>query len=124
MSRTSTLIRKRADLLTAAFLLVLVFVSHSLSPNATSFDSRWAVYTALSIIREGNTDLNEYVPLLERDGFYAIECVAADGTWRYPLKERSECADGRLYNWYPVAVPFLAAPVVDQQCHSQPTQLR
>jgi hypothetical protein len=93
-------------------LFLLVWITHTFSPNATPFDSRWTVHTALSILREGNTDLDEYRDLLAKDGFYGIECVGADGRRTYPVRRQSPCAPGHLYNFYPVAVPLLALPAV------------
>ncbi|MBE0657032.1 MAG: hypothetical protein IH602_05035 [Bryobacteraceae bacterium] len=96
----------------AAGLFLLVFLVYLVSPNATPFDSRWTVHTALSLIHEHNADLNEYTALLERDRWYAIECVQPDGSRIYPLQNREQCAGGKLYHFYPIAVPLLAAPVV------------
>ncbi len=93
-------------------LFALVWITHSLSPNATPFDSRWVVHTALSILHQGNTDLDEYLELLEKDKFYGIECVGADGRHTYPLRQRAQCAGGHYYNYYPVAVPALVTPAV------------
>lgn len=61
----------------------------------TSYDSRWSIPTARSILREGNTDLNEYGALLEADHYYMIEVI-----------------DGRYYSIFPVGVSLLALPVV------------
>ncbi len=43
--------------LSVFFITFIVYVG---SPVITSFDSRWSIYTSLSIIKEGNTNLNEY----------------------------------------------------------------
>jgi len=105
-------VKRYSDWLIGSALFVVVWIAHTFSPNATPYDSRWTVHTALSILHEGNTNLDEYVDLLERDNFYAIECVSADGTRVYPVRQRSECAGGHLYHFYPVAVPLLATPAV------------
>jgi len=102
----------RRDLWITVLLVVLTYLVYSLSPNATPFDSRWTIHTAMSIIHEGDTNLDEYAPLLERDRFYGIECVKPGGSRVYPVQRRSDCAGGHYYNLYPVAVPLLAAPVV------------
>jgi hypothetical protein len=101
---------ERRDRVVAGAILLVVFLIHVLSPNATPFDSRWTVHTALSILSEGDTDLNEYESLLEADSFYAIECIFPDGRRVFPVQSTVECVGGRYYNWYPVAVPALAAP--------------
>lgn len=102
----------RKELLAAAAVFLIVLPAHVLSPNATPFDSRWTVHTALSILDEGNTNLDEYLPLLERDSFYGIECISTTGARLYPIKSASECGGGHFYNFYPVAVPALVTPAV------------
>lgn len=99
------------DLRAAAILFLAVFLIYAASPNATPFDSRWTIHTAMSILREGNTDLDEYLPLLEADDFYMIECTESPAGWRL-VGSRQECADGRLRHFYPAAVAFLALPPV------------
>jgi hypothetical protein len=103
---------ERRDGVVAGAIILVVFLVHVLSPNATPFDSRWTVHTALSIVNEGDTDLNEYESLLAADNFYAIECIFPDGRRVFPVRSTAQCAGGRYYNWYPVAVPALAAPAV------------
>jgi hypothetical protein len=66
----------------------------------------------MSLVHEGNADLNEYVDALEHDRWYAIECVLPGGGRIYPVQNRQQCEGGRLYHFYPVAVPLLVAPVV------------
>ncbi len=87
-----------------------VFLVYIISPIATPFDSRWTIHTALSLIHEHDSDLNEYLPLLEKDHFYAIECVLPSGERIFPIQ--SPCPGGRLSAIYPVAVPLLVAPAV------------
>jgi len=102
----------RADLRTAALVFCLCSVVYVVSPNVTSFDSRWTVHTALSLLHHGDVNLDEYLPLLERDRFYGIECVTATKARTCPLTSASQCPAGHYYNSYPVAVPMLAAPAV------------
>ena len=90
----------------------LCSVVYIASPNVTSFDSRWTVHTALSLLHRGDFDLDEYLPLLVRDKFYAIECVTATKARTYPLTSAGQCPAGHYYNFYPVAVPMMAAPAV------------
>lgn len=96
----------------AAALFLGVFLVYIFSPNATPFDSRWTVHTALSLLHERNADLNEYLPLLKRDRFYGIECLLPDGRRLFPVSSVEQCAGGSLYNFYPVAVPLLVSPLV------------
>jgi hypothetical protein len=102
----------RADLRTAALVFCLCSVVYVVSPNVTSFDSRWTVHTALSLLHHGDVDLDEYLPLLERDRFYGIECVTATKARTYGLTSASQCPAGHYYNFYPVAVPMMAAPAL------------
>ena len=90
------------------------------SPNATSFDSRWTIHTALSLLHHGDGNLDEYLPLLVRDQFYAIECVTATKARSYPLASADECPAGHYYNFYPVAVAMMAAPAVFALEHALP----
>jgi hypothetical protein len=72
-----------------------VFISHLGSRNITSFDSKWSIPTALSIIKEGNTDLDEYKEMLEKSNYDAIERI-----------------DGHYYTLYPIGVSIIAIPFV------------
>ena len=55
----------------------------------------WTIPTALSILREGNTNLDEYPDLMVEVDHHALEVIG-----------------GHQYSIYPIAVPFLAAPAV------------
>src|SRR5438876_8016462 len=90
----------------AAALFCIVFIIDSLCPVSTSFDSRWTIPVALSLIDRGDTNLDEYHDLIEREEHYAVDCVQSDG-----VISSGNC-NGHYYNWYPVAVPVLAAPLV------------
>ena len=103
---------ERRDYLICLALLAAVFVVHAASPNATPFDSRWTVHTAMSILREGNTDLDEYLDIIEADDFYGVECVNPDGTHKFPMTSSYDCPTGHVYNWYPIAVPAMVTPLV------------
>jgi hypothetical protein len=91
----------------ATALLLVTFIVQALSPISTSFDSRWTIPTAISLLDRGDTNLDEYSALIAKDHDYSLECVNADGT----LVREGLC-QGHYYGWYPVAVPMLAAPVV------------
>ena len=77
------------------FVFLIVFILHFASPIITSFDSRWSIHTAMSIIKEGNTDLDEYKKQIEANGLYAIRIE-----------------DGHYYNMYPIGVSIIAVPFV------------
>jgi len=76
-------------------LFATVFAVHVASPVMTSWDSRWSIPTAVSIVREGNTDLDEYRSIVAAQDFYGIEQM-----------------DGHLRTFFPVGVSLLAVPFV------------
>src|SRR5688572_4141093 len=77
-------------------IVVLVFAAH-FGGIITSYDSRWSIPTARSIVREGNADLEEYRARIAADpgGQYAVEMV-----------------NGRYYAGSPIGVALVAVPVV------------
>ena len=88
--------RRGHDLDMAIAVAVLLVVAATHFPGViTSFDSRWSIPTARSLLREGNTDLDEYPALLAANHDYAIERIG-----------------GRSYSIYPIGASLLAAPVV------------
>lgn len=95
-------------------VMALTFAYHASSPVSQQGDSRWTVFTALSLMREGNADLNEFPRQVEESGFYAIECVS-NGVRHYPIRSLEECRGGRLYNFYPISASLLALPAVAVQ---------
>lgn len=102
----------RLDLPIGILLALFVFFTHALSPVSQPYDSRWTVHTATSLIHQGNFDLDEYLPLLEADGFYHIECVFPDGSRIRRVRNASDCAGGHFYHFYPLGVPIMVAPIV------------
>ena len=82
------------------------------SPNATSFDSRWTIHAALSLSHHGEVNLDEHLPLLVDSQFYAIECVSESKARTHPLARAGQCPAGHYYNFYPMAVAMMAAPSV------------
>ena len=66
----------------------------ALCPVASSFDSRWTVPVAVSLIDRGDSNLDEYTAFIE-PGDYAFEYV-----------------NGHYYNLYPITVSVMAAPIV------------
>jgi len=79
----------------AVMLGIVVLVVHVVSPVRTSFDSRWAIHTAVSLVYRGDADLDEYEPLVAIEHDYAIERRA-----------------GRKYTRAPIGPSLVAAPVV------------
>jgi len=86
-----------------------VYLFSGLSMVGTSFDSRWSVFVAMSMLRHGTTNLDEYKDAMVANDFYALECVSAKGGVRPygPL-----ACDGHFYDSYPIGGPVLAAPLI------------
>lgn len=76
-------------------LFFLVMLVHGVSRVSQSCDSMWSVHTGLSIMREGNADLDEYRDAVLSGPRYVYEIV-----------------DGHIYSSYPIGTPLLAAPLV------------
>lgn len=76
-------------------ILLIVFITHFMSSVSTPIDSMWSIPTALSVIREGNLDLNEYEHLANRHANYAIEQVGS-----------------HIYTLFPIGTSLLSVPVV------------
>jgi len=85
--------RKRAALVLIIF--AVVFLTHGFSPVVNISDSRWVLHTAMSIIAEGDTDLDEYEQILGDQKYYHIKEIG-----------------GRKYAEYPVGPPLVAVPFV------------
>lgn len=75
-------------------LFVVVAGLHLDSKVATSYDSRWSLHQALSLVHEGDLDLDEYRAVIPA-GDYRVEEVG-----------------GRLRSVFPVGGVLLAAPAV------------
>ncbi len=89
-------LRPWPDALIAILIFLLVFTAYAISGNRFSFDSQWSIPTALSIVREGNTNLDEYRDLIAKhDEFGAIETF-----------------NGHSYTNFPIGAPLLATPIV------------
>lgn len=76
-------------------IFFVVLVSHFSTKLYTSGDSIWSIPTAISIVKEGNVNLDEYKDIAEAYSYYGIRVV-----------------DGHLYNDFPIGVSLLALPFV------------
>lgn len=85
------------EILISLAVFAVVFGVYITSGNNVPFDSRWSIHTAMSIIREGNTDLDEYRELAEP---------------REEYQNSLETVDGHLYTIYPIGASLLAVPFV------------
>ena len=96
----------------AAALFGFVLLTHLVSRVSQSADSFWTVPVMLSMLSEGNTNLDEYPQLLREKGFQGVECVTQDyrvvGT-----NSVSGCPVGsHYYYWYPIGTPVVALPLM------------
>jgi hypothetical protein len=103
--------RPLAELLIPGILFLFVLASHSASRVATSYDSRWTVPGALSLLHHGDADLNEYEPLLRSNNFYSLECIDPQFQPRRTQADLEHCT-GRYFPIYPSGTTFLATPFV------------
>ena len=76
-------------------IFAFLFAIYVASPVRTPFDSRWSIHTALSLVEGQGGDLSDYLPVLEKNDFYAIDLP-----------------DGRPHTVYPIGVSILVAPIV------------
>jgi hypothetical protein len=93
----------------AIVLFLVVYFFSGLSRIATSFDSRWTVYIAMSMWNHGDTNLDEYPGARHSNALYALECVDAEGHVR---TGPPESCDGHWYDSYPIGATVLTTPLI------------
>jgi len=73
-----------------------VFAGYLITPPSSQVfsDSRWSIHLALSVIREGNLNLDEYQQMIDPTD-YAIQTI-----------------QGHQYSFFPIGAPLLAVPFV------------
>ncbi len=81
----------------AAAIFLIVFFCHFMSRNITSGDSVYTIHTAMSLIQEGNLDLDEYAGDIQ-----------ARINQHYSVTQRN----GNIYYAYPVGAPVLSIPII------------
>lgn len=84
-----------SSVLLSFYIFAFLLIVFAASPIKLPTDSRWSVHTAMSFVRGHGGDLTEFLPIVEKEKFYAIE---------YP--------DGRPRTRYPIGTSLLAAPAV------------
>jgi glycosyltransferase involved in cell wall biosynthesis len=94
-ARPPGLLPRRVAVWISLGLFALLLTVFAASPVKTPFDSRWSIHTAMSFVQGRGGDLTEYLPLLKKHDFYAIN---------YP--------DGRPRARYPIGTSLLAVPAV------------
>lgn len=93
--------------LTLALIFVAVFSSHSLSRVCCyAGDSVWSVPVAMSIIREHNTDLDEYDQVVVGNEYYGEMVVPHDN--HYTVQE----IRGHYYTKQPIGASVVAVPAL------------
>lgn len=93
-----------------AALFLVVFFSHGLSPSATSSDSHWIVPQMLSMVRSGDTDINEYPELLRQHEYQAVVCVDGEHGIVRPVPGTG-CPGAAYHLYYPIGAALAALPV-------------
>ncbi|NTW09531.1 MAG: hypothetical protein HGA28_08195 [Anaerolineaceae bacterium] len=78
----------------AAILWVSIFTIYALCPVTTSTDSRWTLYLAMSMIREHDSDLDEYASLMEDHDYRVIYL------------------NDHIYSYFPLGLPCVVTPFV------------
>src|SRR5579864_5398761 len=96
----------------AILLFGLVFVTHSICPISQSGDSFWTVPVMLSLLSEGNTNLDEFPDLLREKHYQGLECVTAEYRVIQPDGVRGCPAGSHYYYWYPIGTPVVALPLM------------
>jgi hypothetical protein len=105
----------RIALFSTGCVFLVVLITHAACPISTSYDSIWTVPLAMSLLREGNTDLDEYRPRMEGLKYYGIVC--ADNSSRSAIPNHyGGCQSQQYYSHYythfPLGGPLLATPGV------------
>jgi Dolichyl-phosphate-mannose-protein mannosyltransferase len=93
----------------AIAVFLSVFLLHSASPIAASTDSRWSMMLVESMLDRHDVNLDEFLPQIQADHYYAVECVTPQG--ETITSDIRDCSGGHLYSWYPIGGPLMAAPV-------------
>ena len=84
------------DLVIASALFVLLWgIYYSSQDTGPQSDTLWTLHVAMSIVKERDTDLDEFEQAVIQRHYYGIQDV-----------------DGHLRYWYPLGTPVLAVPFV------------
>jgi hypothetical protein len=94
----------RSGYFVALTLFAFLTVVYAVSPVSTPFDSRWSIHSALSLFEGQWGDLSDYLPVLKKNDFFAIE---------YPR--------GRPHTVFPIGVSLLCSPIVGALALVDPT---
>ena len=87
--------KKGIHRLTALLLFIFSFLIYFLTDKTTPVESQWTVRTAISIIKNHNTNLDEYRELAQAQQFEGVDQI-----------------NGHLYAHYPITPVIIALPFV------------
>jgi len=90
-------LRRGKEILISLLVFLIAYAVYLNSGNAAPLDSMWTLPVSMSILKQGNTDLDEYKALIDRtdEGAYLIQEI-----------------NGHLYANYPASLSLLAVPFV------------
>lgn len=87
---------RSGDWVIVALVFLAVLIGHLYSSNTDLSDSVWSIHTAMSIVKQGNIDLDEYSEIASETGLeYTLETVG-----------------GHTYTTYPIGASIVAVPFV------------
>ncbi len=88
-----------SNLVIALAISICVTLINARLPITTAWDSSWTIHTATSLLKEGNTDLDEYID-------YSTILSRTHGGWTI-INSR-----GHFYTIFPLGVSLVAVPFV------------
>ncbi len=94
--------KRPGDKTIAALLFFLVLVLHASSANVTSTDSARAIQTAMSLVQQGNTDLDEYRDLIPARGLLIYSPILIFSDWGLRLNLRRSSYHGLILPCWPL----------------------
>ena len=86
---------RKTNIKISCLIFFVTFIVYFGSENCGSGDTKWVLYTTMSIIKEGNTDLDEYAQIISKNYDFTVEII-----------------DGHVYNIFPVGISIISIPFV------------
>jgi hypothetical protein len=78
-----------------AIVFIAVFLGHSTNKTVIHSDSMWVLPATVSIVQQGNIDLDEYKQMIEENNYFGVDKV-----------------NGHFYNSYPIGTSLVALPLI------------
>ena len=88
-----------------------MWLIYSVCPPFLSYDSYWTVATAVSLVENGTTRVDRFVPAAPPQADYGVECVPARGR-PSPKSAAEGCRGGHWYSYFPLGTPVLVLPLL------------